>query len=103
MGQKEYGEYKKWRWSVNTMQISEQLTRKCGPFDFNRAAERFGSSWEMYGPKKTPHFISKNQLLPFPNLAHLLKAQDQGAVFCSATANNFISYHLNTDFEILEI
>ena len=33
----------------------------------------------MYGPKKTPHFISKNQLLPFPNLAHLLKAQDQGA------------------------
>ena len=32
----------------------------------------------MYGPKKTPHFISKNQLLPFPNLAHLLKAQDQG-------------------------
>ena len=58
--------------------ISEQLTRKCGPFDFNRAAERFGSSWEMYGPKKTPQFISKNQLLPFPNLAHLLKAQDQG-------------------------
>ena len=60
--------------------ISEQLTRKCGPFDFNRAAERFGSSWEMYGPKKTPHFISKNQLLPFPNLAHLLKDQDQGGL-----------------------
>ena len=34
----------------------------------------------MYGPKKTPHFISKNQLLPFPNLAHLLKAQDQGGL-----------------------
>ena len=33
----------------------------------------------MYGTKKTPQFISKNQLLPFPNLAHLLKAQDQGA------------------------
>ena len=32
----------------------------------------------MYGPKKTPHFISKNQLLSFPNLAHVLKAQDQG-------------------------
>ena len=48
----------------------------------------------MYGPKKTPHFISKNQLLPFPNLAHLLKAQDQGgpppwAKFPTFTENLF--------------
>ena len=42
----------------------------------------------MYGPKKTPHFISKNQLLPFPNLAHLLKAQDQGAVLFITLAKN---------------
>ena len=34
----------------------------------------------MYGTKKTPHVISKNQLLPFPNLAHLLKDQDQGGL-----------------------
>ena len=33
----------------------------------------------MYGRKKTPHFISKIQLLSFLNLVQLLKAQDQGA------------------------
>ena len=32
----------------------------------------------MYGRKKTPHFISKIQLLSFLNLVQLLKAQDQG-------------------------
>ena len=51
----------------------------------------------MYGPKKTPHFISKNQLLPFPNLAHLLKAQDQGGLCVDSSRLYFAEMQSETD------
>ena len=68
VGQKEYSEYKEWGWSVRNYnalhwlllplraaeKISEQLTRKCGPLDFNRAAEK------CMVPKKNTSLYLKN-------------------------------------------
>ena len=51
----------------------------------------------MYGRKKTPHFISKIQLLTFPNLALLLQAQDQSALYDS------VLFHTNSNFYITHL